>query len=57
MVVGTVEAVMAVSDAERLDWLKYNSRLQDVYWRIENEGGTVREAIDWFMEQEKAQHA
>lgn len=57
MVVETVEAVMAVSDAERLDWLKYNSRLQDVYWRIENEGGTVREAIDWFMEQEKAQHA
>jgi hypothetical protein len=38
------------SDYARLEWLgKYNSRLQDVYWRIENESGTVRDAIDFFL--------
>jgi hypothetical protein len=38
------------TDTERLNWLeKDNSNLQDVYWHIENEEGTVREAIDWFM--------
>jgi hypothetical protein len=47
-----LEQMELVRDRDRLDWLKFNSRLQDVYWRIENEGGTVREAIDWFMRQE-----
>jgi len=40
-----------MDDAMRLDWLAANpARLQDVYWRRENEGGTLREAIDWLAE-------
>jgi hypothetical protein len=47
------EAGMAASrtDAERIDYLNANTqRLGEVYWRIENEGGTVRDAIDWFID-------
>ena len=37
-------------DAARLEWLgERTERLREVYWRIENEGGTVREAIDWLQ--------
>ena len=40
-------------DTERLDWLDADTgRLQDVYWRIENEGGSARDAIDWFAAHE-----
>ena len=36
-------------DKERLDWLDADSsRLEDVRGRVNNEGGTVRAAIDWF---------
>lgn len=35
-----------MKDKKRLDWLKYTTRLQDVYWHIENEGGDVRSGID-----------
>jgi hypothetical protein len=34
-------------DTERLDWLGADaSRLQDVYWRMQNEDESLREAID-----------
>ena len=36
------------TDTERLDWLN-EDRLESVRWRIINEGGSVREAIDWLM--------
>jgi hypothetical protein len=40
-----------MSDSQRLDWLYANTqRLKDVYWRIENEGGTVRDAIDFLSD-------
>lgn len=43
-----------MNDSERLDWLAaLTSRLQDVYWRVENEGETVREAIDWLADAQK----
>ncbi len=42
-----------MSDKERLDWLEKTSRLQDVYWRIENEGGSVRDAIDWLAKAQR----
>ncbi len=43
-----------MTDQERMEWLeKVTSRLQDVYWRVENEGGTVREAIDWLIKAQK----
>lgn len=36
-----------MTDEERLDWLeKSDSRLQDVYWTVQNEGMSVRMAID-----------
>ncbi len=35
-----------MTDAQRLDWLEGRYELMDVYWRMENEGETVREAID-----------
>ena len=40
-------------DAKRLDWLEEfdSERLEDVRGHINNEGGTVREAIDFFMGQ------
>jgi hypothetical protein len=39
-----------MDDAMRMDWLAANpSRLQDVYWRLQNEGGTLREAIDYVI--------
>jgi hypothetical protein len=40
-----------MSDSQKLDWLNANTqRLKDVYWRIENEGGTVRDAIDFLSD-------
>jgi hypothetical protein len=41
-------------DKARLDWLSLygTERLQDVRWHIENEGGDVRDAIDWFMKRD-----
>jgi len=41
-------------DTTRVDWLEAASteRLENVRWRIENEGGTVREAIDWFRQRD-----
>ena len=43
-------------DKDRIDWLSQDeSRLQDVYWRIQNENVTVREAIDWFCAMQKAE--
>jgi hypothetical protein len=40
-----------MSDSQRLDWLDANAqRLKDVYWHIENEGGTVRDAIDFLSD-------
>lgn len=37
-----------VDDAERLDWLEVSTmRLEDVRGHVNNEGGTVRQAIDW----------
>jgi hypothetical protein len=45
---------VGVDDSNRMDWIAANhSRLQDVYWRLENEGGTVRDAIDWLAEAQK----
>jgi hypothetical protein len=35
-----------MSDSEIIDWLdQVPDRLQDVYWHMENEGGTVRDAV------------
>lgn len=43
-----------MTDEERLDWLDDNhTRLQDVYWRMENEGCSLRDAIDWLAEAQK----
>jgi hypothetical protein len=43
-----------MGDPERLDWLAANpSRLQDVYWRLQNEDDSLREAIDYFMRQDR----
>jgi len=40
-----------MSDSQRFDWLDANTqRLKEVYWRIENEGGNVREAIDFLSD-------
>jgi hypothetical protein len=40
-----------MSDSQRLDWLYANTqRLKDVYWHIENEGGDVRDAIDFLSD-------
>jgi hypothetical protein len=40
-----------MTDQERIAWLEADpSRLEDVRGRINNEGGTVREAIDYFAE-------
>jgi len=42
------------TDAERIDWLgRRIERCREVYWHIENEGGTVREAIDWLTEAQR----
>lgn len=39
------------TDSERLDWLNANdSRLQDIYWHIQNEGGDLRSAIDYVID-------
>lgn len=36
-----------MTSEEYLSWLDANtSRLMDVYWHIENEGGDIRSAID-----------
>ena len=36
-----------MTDEKRLDWLNEEpTRLLDVYWHIENEGGSVRSAIE-----------
>jgi len=38
-----------MTDTEVLAWLDANTdRLEDVYWHIQNEGGTVREAVEFF---------
>lgn len=38
------------ADTRRLDWLEKNpDELEWVRGRVNNEGGTVREAIDWFI--------
>lgn len=35
-----------MTDTEIIAWLdQVRDRLQDVYWHMENEGGTVREAV------------
>jgi hypothetical protein len=43
------------SDEDRIDWLEAHSdRLEDVRGRVNNEGGSVRDAIDWFMKEAKS---
>ncbi len=43
-------ALDRVRDAERFAWLdRYPSRLEDALGRVNNEGCSLREAIDWFM--------
>jgi hypothetical protein len=50
----TDSVLFKATDAGMIEWLdKIPSRLQDVYWRLENEGGTVRQAIDFFMRLEE----
>jgi hypothetical protein len=55
-VIGKVR--IGMDDSDRIDWLAANhSRLQDVYWRLENEEGTLRDAIDFFVRiDESARH-
>jgi hypothetical protein len=46
-----------MDDSSRIDWLAANpARLQDVYWRLQNDGmgGTLREAIDYVIERIEA---
>jgi hypothetical protein len=51
-VIGKVR--IGVDDSDRIDWLAANwARLKETYWRLENEGGTIREAIDWLAEAQK----
>lgn len=40
------------TDADRLDWLQtdWEQHLQDIRWHVINEDGTVRDAIDYFMD-------
>jgi hypothetical protein len=41
---------IGMDDSDRIDWLAANrGRLKDVYWRLENEDTTIREAIDFFV--------
>jgi hypothetical protein len=43
-----------MTDAEVLNWFDANTdRLQDVYWHIENEGGTVRDAVQALSEMDE----
>ena len=52
----TVRVQIPETDQERLDWLQADhSRLQNVYWHIQNEDGTVRQAIDTLAELQAAQ--
>lgn len=40
-----------MNDSSRMEWLEQDtSRLEDVRGRVENEACTVREAIDWFIQ-------
>lgn len=40
-----------MSDSDRLDWLEADeSRLEDVRGRVNNEGASIREAIDWLAQ-------
>jgi len=49
MGVTTVRSSERMDDSDRIDWLAANrERLEDIYWRLLNEGGTLREAIDYF---------
>jgi hypothetical protein len=42
------------TDTQYLDWLdEDNQRLQDVYWHMENEGGTLREAVEFMIKNYK----
>lgn len=44
---------MTLTDEYILNWLDANTgRLEDVYWHIQNEGGTVREAVEFFAKDE-----
>jgi len=39
-----------LTDSDRIDWLASNpERLEEIYWRLLNEGDTMREAIDYFV--------
>ena len=43
-----------LKDSMRVNWLAQRpSRCADVHYRVENEGGTVREAIDELMAKDK----
>lgn len=43
-----------MDDSDRIDWLAANwDRLGETYWRLQNEGGTIREAIDWLAQRQK----
>lgn len=45
-----------INDHDRLDWLERNTqRLKDVYWRLENQEETLREAVDWLMRNQEGE--
>jgi hypothetical protein len=49
-VIGIVTRETYMDDSDRIDWLAANrGALKDVYWRLENEDTTIREAIDFFV--------
>ncbi len=42
--------LLALTDTDILDWLEADSdRLEDVRGRVNIEGGTIREAVRWFI--------
>ena len=49
-VIGIATRETRMDDSDRIDYLAANRGvLNDVYWRLENEDTTIREAIDFFV--------
>ena len=57
-VIGIVTRETRMDDSDRIDWLAANrDALKDVYWRLENEDETIRQAIDFFVRVRNERHS
>ncbi len=47
---------MPIYDTDRVQWLDKDpeNRLENVKWRVINEGCDLRAAIDWFIQKDRA---